>query len=348
MKIHLKKAVSAVSLLAAGSVILTSCSRNDLHNVYETVSATVADTVSEIEVKGSQLLDAVSFAAGLESLSFDELICRYYSMLSPNLQTVYQQLYQAVTRYQTEITPGASLSVSEAEAVVLALVNDHPELFWLGSKYSVSYLKNGKALSIQVSFCLPVEEIDAAKIRFDTVAEEILGIAGQLPTFYEREKYVHDYILNHAEYDASDVEAAQSAYSALVMQRTVCAGYSRAFQYLMNRLNVPTYYCTGYSSGDHAWNIVRLDDGFYNVDLTWDARKPVSYAYFNRSDAEFSSTHSRTGYSVYLPACASIGYRGPTEYSNELPAFAQVIVPESNSGSDISDYGTEPPSLYLP
>ena len=47
----------------------------------------------------------------------------------------------------------------------------------------------------------------------------------------------------------------------------MCAGYARAFQYIMTNLEIPTFYVTGYSNGEHAWNIVNLSDGCYNVDL---------------------------------------------------------------------------------
>lgn len=269
-----------------------------------------------------ELADTVSFAAGLSELHFDELYYPYYGMLSTELKTVYEQLYSAVSEHKTSIIPAASLSLEQAELAVSALSNDHPELFWMGSDYKVSYLSNGKAVKISVEFNMPAEQIPDAKIEFDTAAEAIIGIAGQLTSFYEREKYVHDYILENARYDSSDVKSAQSAYSALVTGKTVCAGYAKAFQYIMTRLNIPTYYCTGYSSGDHAWNIVRLDDGFYNVDLTWDAKDTVSYAYFNRTDEEFSETHTRTEYSVYLPVCNATGYAGPAQNIYAFPEFA--------------------------
>lgn len=97
----------------------------------------------------------------------------------------------------------------------------------------------------------------------------------------------------------------QSAYSALVQGRSVCAGYARAYQYLMQQLGIPCYYCTGYAGENHAWNIVRLDGVYYNVDVTWDDTEPATYDYFNKSDRQYASTHMRTGLSVYLPACVT-------------------------------------------
>ncbi|MDO5445569.1 MAG: transglutaminase domain-containing protein [Eubacteriales bacterium] len=321
--------IIAILLLAVSFFIFFGCSSvND-----------VLDTCDELS-------DTVSFAIGVNNISFDELYYPYYGMLREELKKVYQQLYSAVSEYKTSVIPAASITTDEAAAVVSALSNDHPELFWLGSDYKVSYLSNGKAIEISVEFNMPVEQIAEAKNKFDTTAEAIIGTAGQLTSFYEREKYVHDHILEHARYDAADVISAQSAYSALVTGKTVCAGYSKAFQYLMTRLNVPTYYCTGYSSGDHAWNIVRLDDGYYNVDLTWDAKDTISYAYFNRTDAEFSETHTRTEYSVYLPACNATGFAGPVENNYTLPEFAGVDIPHGIENYSFNNYGGMPP-MYI-
>ena len=101
----------------------------------------------------------------------------------------------------------------------------------------------------------------------------------------------------------------QSAYSALVNDSTVCAGYARAFQYLMQQLGVPCYYCTGYAGENHAWNIIKLNDGFYNVDTTWDDTGSGTYDYFNKTDSDYASSHIRKELSVYLPPCNGQAYR---------------------------------------
>lgn len=325
-------------LLRAAAVLLTFVLLLSLSGC-----SSLDDALSTYE----ELADTVSFATGFSEIRFDELYYPYYAMLNEGLRTVYGQLYAAVSEYKTSVIPASSLTLEEAEAVVSALTNDHPELFWLGSEYKVSYLSNGKAVKITVEFNMPAEMIPEAKIKFDTASEAVIGTAGQLTSFYEREKYVHDYILQHAQYDSSDVISAQSAYSALVSGKTVCAGYSKAFQYLMTRLNIPTYYCTGYSSGEHAWNLVRLDDGYYNVDLTWDAKEPVSYAYFNRTDQEFSETHTRTEYSVYLPSCTAAGFAGPAENSYTLPEFAGIEIPQGIENYIFENSSSSMPPLYI-
>lgn len=68
-----------------------------------------------------------------------------------------------------------------------------------------------------------------------------------------------------------DAPENQTLYSGLVNGQTVCAGYARTFQYLMNRLDIPVIYVTGTTdTGEaHGWNIVKCGDNYYNVDVTW-------------------------------------------------------------------------------
>ena len=76
----------------------------------------------------------------------------------------------------------------------------------------------------------------------------------------------------------------------------------------MTQLGVPCYYCTGYAGENHAWNIIRLDGEYYNVDATWDDTTPNTYDYFNKTDQEFAPTHMREELSVYLPSCTGTKY----------------------------------------
>jgi len=141
-----------------------------------------------------------------------------------------------------------------------------------------------------------------SKILFDAKANEILAGAMGLSDAAAKEQYVYDTLAQKVEYQAN-AAMNQSAYSALVNGKSVCAGYARAFQYLLQQLQIPCYYCTGFSGEDHAWNIVKLGNEYFNTDVTWDDADPVGYEYYNKTDEEFSTTHIRTGLSVYLPAC---------------------------------------------
>ena len=237
-----------------------------------------------------------------EGLSFDTDIYPYYGMLTEDMQQVYRQIYANATALTASFAPVTEINVNELKNVFEAVYNDHPELFWLETGYTCKYLRTGQCVEILLQFNETTNYLAEARQNFEARAEEILTQARQLGSDSQKEQYVHDALVDFVEYDAGS-DMNQSAYSALVNGRSVCAGYARTFQYLMQQLDIPCYYCTGYSGEDHAWNIVRLGQDYYNVDVTWDDTEPSTYDYYNKSDAEFASTHVRRGLSVYLPAC---------------------------------------------
>mgnify|MGYP006990155591 CR=1 FL=1 len=64
----------------------------------------------------------------------------------------------------------------------------------------------------------------------------------------------------------------------------------------MTQLGIPCYYCTGFAGENHAWNIIRLDDEYYNVDVTWDDTTPNTYDYFNKTSLKV----------IFYPVCQRI------------------------------------------
>lgn len=237
-----------------------------------------------------------------EDLQFDGEKYPYYSMLDESARQLYRQIYANALEAKTSFAPAMAVSVNRVKNVIEAVYNDHPELFWLDTSYSCKYKPNGECIQITLQYNTTVNSLEDAKQNFYSNAQAIIDGAKQFPSVLEKEKYVHDMLLAKVEYDPL-AAMNQSAYSAMVNGESVCAGYARAFQYIMQELGVPCYYCTGYSGEDHAWNIVKLDKGYYNVDVTWDDTNPATYDYYNKTDREYADTHVRTNLSVYLPAC---------------------------------------------
>ncbi|MBQ8131923.1 MAG: hypothetical protein IJ193_05475 [Bacilli bacterium] len=235
-----------------------------------------------------------------KDLEFDSTYYPYYGMLNKRYRDLYKQIYFEVTNLDSVIKPNIEISRYDLPQVVEAVIYDHPELFYLSNRYSFKYNGRDIVYEITVKFNSLVNDYDANKERFETELNGIIQMANQYSTDYEKEKAVHDYLYEVLTYD-SNASYSQSAYSALVNHNSVCAGYSKAFQLVMTRLGIPTYYVIGDSFGDHAWNLIRINDTYYNVDVTWDNTTYSKYAYFNISDSEIGTDHSRRGMAIYLP-----------------------------------------------
>ena len=229
-------------------------------------------------------------------------------MLSDQEQKVYQQICENVNALKSTFSLEEAITVKQLEQVLLAVYNDHPEFFWLDTNYKYEYNPSGVVLMVTLQFNETVDTIIDKKDLFEKRSQEIIESIQEESDEYKKELLLYNKLLNEITYDR-DAENNQSAYSAIVNGRTVCAGYARAFQYLMCRMGIPTYYCTGITNENHAWNIVKLSDGYYNVDVTWDDSEQGRYLYFNKSDIDFSKDHQRKELSINLPSCSGEKYR---------------------------------------
>ena len=114
---------------------------------------------------------------------------------------------------------------------------------------------------------------------------------------YEKIKAIYDYICSHVEYDLENLndpnyDLKYTAYAALVNGKAVCQGYSSLFYRMALQAGVDTRMIIGTSSSqNHAWNIVKLDGVYYNLDSTWDAMSAV-YNYFLKTD-DHMDDHTR-------------------------------------------------------
>lgn len=298
----------------------------------------VQEEAEEIPEGEDALLEGISPGNTGSDLDFDETFYPYYAMLEEDMRQLYRQIYANAMDMAQSFSPVTPVSVTRLKTVFEAVYNDHPELFWLETGYSCKYLRDGSCVEVTLKYNAAAENLEAAKQEFEGSAERILAGARTLGSDGEKERHVHDALMQSVEYAVS-APMNQSAYSALARGQSVCAGYARAFQYLMQQLGIPCYYCTGFAGEDHAWNIVKIGADYHNVDVTWDDTDPATYDYFNRTDREFGATHVRTGLAVYLPACRAQG----GESAGDAPAGAA----EDGSAGDAADSGEESGSVEL-
>lgn len=113
---------------------------------------------------------------------------------------------------------------------------------------------------------------------------------------YEKTQAVHDYLVEHVNYDLvhkkNEYHTVKStAYGALVNHSATCQGYAAAAYRLLMELGVNCRVITGEGesangSEYHAWNIVGIDGVYYNMDVTWDDVKQ-NKEYFLKSEQDF-------------------------------------------------------------
>lgn len=116
----------------------------------------------------------------------------------------------------------------------------------------------------------------------------------------EKIKVLHDWVCENVSYseELSD-DANHSDIAPFLTGVTVCDGYARALNLLLNEAGIETYYVR---SNNHIWNIVRLGGHYFHVDTTWDDGES-GYNYFLKSDDEImAETSSHSYWNLQTPS----------------------------------------------
>lgn len=285
--------------------------------------------------EAQSITDTIPLGETGEDAEFDALFYPYYHMLGEKEQKLYKQIYANANALTPEFRPVEECTPKEWIAAWDCVFYDHPELFWMDNSkyYETDY--NGTVAKVGLKFYDEIPDVEKAKTRFNDDANKILAGASGLESAYDKEKYIHDALVDKITYMFNSLD--QSAFSSIPNDYTVCCGYAKAFQYLMQKLGIPTYFVIGWGGELHAWNIIKLDDEYYNVDVTWDDTDPQTYDFFNVSDKK-NLMHTRMYQSRYLPACNGTTYSG---LENTAPDLKKLGAATDKIYTDSYEYGTD-------
>ena len=274
----------------------------------------------------------------------------YYQQLGEEEQKLYKEMYQGL-KEAAPVIYMHSPDMKVLEKISQFISMDRPELFWCDGQMQVTSYE--QYAEIQPVYTYTGEEKDKRQAEIEAArAECFSGLSGDMSE-YAKIKYVFEYLVNTVDYNL-DAPDNQNIYSALVGKASVCAGYSRAAQYLLRQLGIECIYVTGNipNQGAHAWNIVKCNGQYYQMDVTFGdpvfieeeggTRPPgqsINYDYLCCSDAEIMKNHTADIF-VTFPQCTSMDlnyYRLNGMYYEEfrpdqiLEAMNQTIYnPESS------------------
>jgi len=245
----------------------------------------------------------------------------YFNTLPSKYNEIYRELYSRLSNREDSAALYAAVTSDDFWRAYYAVLADHPELFWIGSSAQVrSNAVTGDVASYEIESTVDPDERDNIKEQLETAADACIAQIDQSYSDYGKIKAVYEYLINTTGYDSSAPDN-QCVQSALLNHASVCAGYAKAFQYILHRMGYFCTYITGNISGggDHAWNIVRIDGNYYHVDVTWgdpvfadsvesgSGITVMNYNYLCCTDSEILPTHTPDG-SITLPSCTDDSY----------------------------------------
>lgn len=144
----------------------------------------------------------------------------------------------------------------------------------------------------------------------DKVKSVIASIIKPGMTVEDKEKAIHDWITANGKYNDEVLDAYEKGedlnkiseryansfnpYGILIEGLGVCQSYAEVFKLLCDAAGVPCVVMTGkLSSVPHAWNMVKIDQMWFHVDVTNnDGDDAIPYAVYNASDALMAADYS--------------------------------------------------------
>ena len=167
----------------------------------------------------------------------------------------------------------------------LSSINNYVHPYNSFSHIETKYDTLGK-VTINITKSYSTNQIELINRKIDELYPTLVDSKN---TTEDNIKNIHDYIINHTKYDSDKAERdiinykSDIAYGPLFEGYAVCGGYSDLMELFLEKMNVKSFKV---SSEKHIWNAVKIGNGWYHLDLTWDdpvasdGRDYLEYQYF--------------------------------------------------------------------
>ncbi len=259
----------------------------------------------------------------------------YLLQLDDRLLENFCALYRSVSTFESGCSFTQPLSKDELSNLTLLLSYECPELLQFSASEEITYYSDsgGNVVSARLPITLSQEQYAAEFGVCDGIAKTLAQQTAE-QSDYERELAAYNYIASNCYYSYDAVNAA-NAYGALGDGAAKCDGISLAMKWICEEMGIPCMVMAGNQPGNpigHAWNIVRIDGTYYDLDVTNDVnsaeRNYNYYGAFNVSRSwmrsKYTESVSFAGFLI-VPGSESMNMSYHALHGTYIPAGDEYI-----------------------
>lgn len=277
----------------------------------------------------------------------------YLLQLDDRLLENFCALYRSVSAFDSGCSFPQPLTRDELSNLTLLLSYECPELLQFSASEEITYYSgsDGNVVSARLPITLSQEQYAAEYSVCDGIAKTLAQRTAGLSD-YERELAAYNYIASNCFYSYDSANAA-NAYGALGEGEAKCDGISLAMKWICEEMGIPCMVMAGNQPGNpigHAWNIVRIDGTYYDLDVTNDVnstdRDYNYYGAFNVSRrwirSKYTENVSFAGFLI-VPGSESMNMSYHALRGSYIPAgadYTQILFDQLDapSGGDDAAY----------
>lgn len=233
-----------------------------------------------------------------------------YSSLTADEKKIYEKIMNAVSNFMPSVTFDAPVSFETYSKIFGLVYYQEPQLFWMRG---IMEIYDGSKDNVYLNYRCSYDESIAMQKEIDASVDKIMKSIPANATVVDKLKVFHDYIVTNNKFE-KELGLNQTVYGGLVAGKVQCEGYAKTMGYLCDKAGIENMLMTGTNSekASHAWNIIKVDNEWYNLDCTWDdpqggfAEDFIRYNYFLVTDAEIlNKTHFQDKSYYNPPACTA-------------------------------------------
>ncbi|MGE7675601.1 transglutaminase domain-containing protein [Lysinibacillus sp. NPDC094403] len=207
---------------------------------------------------------------------------------------IQKQVMQLTTEFDIRYTGNTSEIKDELSELIKHAIQD-PYIYANISSFKWKYDGYADNIVIRFEFTYHIsqEEETFVEQTLANIIEPMHGLSEM-----QKIQAAHDFIVLSTEYSKETKGSQYSPYTLLTENKGVCQAYALVLYRMLEMLGFEVQYVPGKVGEQlHAWVLVKLDNAWYHIDVTWDDPLPdrkgeVRYNYFLVSDRQLAQDHS--------------------------------------------------------